>query len=397
MAVPIARSSAQLPKWIVGAATVLLLLVVAYGDYVTPPDMSFALFYILPVALATWVLGRRSGYIMACVGTVSELLVELYGTNTYKDIKFAYWNALTRLAFFLFSVPVLWSWRTMGERLKKMVEERTAELRAEVAERQRAEQSVRELAAQLSAVEDAERRRFAHDLHDGLGQMLSLLKMNLEAARSGAQGIEGTGRLGERMADSVQMVDTLIQQTRSLTFDLHPAMLDDLGLVATLEGYGRDFDRRVGIDVTVTEHGQARQLPTTIAHYLFRAVKELLNNAARHGKAKEIVITVHWEPMRIRVVIDDDGLGFHPLKLQQRPGPRGLGLPGIKERLQSLGGAIHIESSPGQGARVILEARLEPVRTADRAENSRAPARDPEREKESSADTAGLPNSIVTN
>ena len=359
MSIPVNSNLAKLPAWLVACASVLLLALIAYLDYVTPAEVSMALFYLLPVALATWFIGRRGGYVMACICAFTWLLVEI-NSPTYQDIRFAYWNAFTRLAFFLFSVPVLSSWRTMGERLTKMVEERTTELRAEVAERQRAEGAVRQLAAQLSAVEDAERRRVAYDLHDGLGQMLSLLKINLEAAVSGA----GTLRSNERMADSVKMVDSLIQQTRSLTFDLHPAMLDDLGLVATLRGYARDFGQRVAIDVTVTEHGANRSLPTTMAHYLFRAVKELLNNAARHGKAKEIVIAVHWEATRIRVVIDDDGCGFEPLLLPRRAGPRGLGLPGIGERLQSLGGAVNIESSPGQGTRVILEAPLEPATPA---------------------------------
>jgi len=390
MAVPIRSNSAKFPRWLVAAATILLLTLIAFADYVTPADLSFAPFYILPVAMATWLLGRRSGYIMACVGTLTELVVEVGGQNTYQDIKYAYWNALTRLAFFLFSVPVLSSWRMMGERLTKMVDERTTELRAEVAERQRAEHAVRGLAAQLSAVEDAERRRFAHDLHDGLGQMLSLLKMNLEAAVSRA----GEGRPSERIVDAVQMVDALIKQTRSLTFDLHPAMLDDLGLAATLRGYARDFGMRVSIDVTVTEHGLGRPLPTTVAHYLFRAVKELLNNAAKHGKAQEIVIAIHWESARIRVVIDDDGSGFNPLELPRREGPRGLGLPGIGERLQSLGGAIHIESSSGQGARVILEAPLEPIQGAAKPENLRDPERNRDRQPMPTTDNSGFPKTM---
>jgi signal transduction histidine kinase len=365
------RNLQNLPKWVVALGAILLLTLIAYIDYATPPEFSMGLFYILPLALVTWFLGKRSGYVMALVAAATELTVELFSPSpSYTDIRFAYWNALTRLAFFLFCVPALSSLRTMGERLTKMVEARTGQLRAEVAERQRAEQAVRELAGQLSAVEDSERRRVAYDLHDGLGQMLSLLKINLEAVVSNA----GAVRPNERLADSVRVVDSLIQQTRSLTFDLHPAMLDDLGLVATLHTYAGDFSQRVSIDVAVTEHGAGRLLPTTMAHYLFRAVKELLNNAFRHGKATEILIAVHWEPERVRVVVDDDGCGFDPAQLPGRKGPRGLGLPGIGERLQSFGGAVNIESSPGQGTRVMLEAPLDRIHPPVEGRDNAAPA-----------------------
>ncbi len=347
----------QLPAWLVVGGTIVLLTAIAVIDTYTPRDLSMALFYLLPVAATTWFVGRTTGYVMALISAGVWVFVEYHGGGPlYEHTAFLYLNGVSRLGFFLFSVPVLSSWRTMGERLARMVDERTAELRAEVAERQRAEVSLRQLASQLSAAEDAERVRLAYDLHDGLGQMLSLLKMNLETAQAGN---ELPPTMSLRLTDLVKLVDELIRQTRTLTFELHPSMLDDLGLVATLHGYARDFGQRVGIDVTVSEQGTIQSFPKPLIHYLFRAVKELMNNAARHGKAKEIVIAVHWESDRLRLVLDDDGCGFDPAKLTAAVGPRGLGLPGITERLTSLGGSIHIESQPGQGTRVILEAPVD--------------------------------------
>jgi two-component system sensor histidine kinase DegS len=136
-------------------------------------------------------------------------------------------------------------------------------------------------------------------------------------------------------------------------------MIDDLGLVATLNGYARDFGKRSTIDVIVTEHGVPARPASALSHYLFRAVKELLNNAARHGHAEEIVIAVHWEPSRLRIVVDDDGSGFDSANLPHRQGPGGLGLAGISERLSTLGGGLYVESKIGQGARVILEVPIE--------------------------------------
>src|SRR5262249_39119504 len=162
----------------------------------------------------------------------------------------------------------------------------------------------------------------------------SLMKINLDAAALEAP--EGT-KLRSRLSDCAKSADDLIRQTRTLTFDLHPAMLDDLGLVATLERYSREFMQRAEIEVMITENGRRRPLAWPLANSLSRAVKELLNNAARHGHADEIVIAVHWEFSCVRIVVDDNGAGFDATTALHPESRRGLGLPGIEERLASLG------------------------------------------------------------
>jgi two-component system sensor histidine kinase DegS len=154
------------------------------------------------------------------------------------------------------------------------------------------------------------------------------------------------------------LVNELIQRSRTLTFELHPAMLDDLGLAPTLRRYAQEFSRHARIEVTVSEVGPPRKLPTAVASYLFRAIKELLHNAAKHGRANEIVASLHWEPQLLRAVIDDDGAGFDPGSVLAPGGARGLGLAGIRERLIALGGSLRLESGAGQGTRAVLELPL---------------------------------------
>jgi signal transduction histidine kinase len=224
-------------------------------------------------------------------------------------------------------------------RLETLVENRTAMLRR--------------LGVQLAEAEEAERRSLAHDMHDGLSQSLLLLKMNLDALKTAVAA--STPDQQPRLAESIAIVDRVLQQTRTLMFDLHPAMLDDLGFVPTLSRFSEEYKRQTAVDVAISETGASRPLGRSLGHHLFRAVKELLSNAARHGKAKEVLISVHWEPAQLRVVVDDDGGGFDVQARLSSATRTSLGLVGIQERLVSLNGEFHIESAIGQGTRAVIE------------------------------------------
>jgi signal transduction histidine kinase len=265
------------------------------------------------------------------------------------------WNLFVHLVYYPAVVEMLLKLRGMERRLEELVDVRTAELRGEIVERQRAEASLRKLAVQLSEAEEGERRRMAYDLHDALSQMLSVVKLNLDTAV--AESAIDT-RHYARLNEIVKMVNELIHQTRNLTFNLHPAMLDDLGLVPTLKGLSDEFHRRTMAMLVVNEVGDHRELPSPLASYLFRAIKELVNNSVKHGSAGEIIVTVYWLEAGMRIVVDDDGSGFDTERALMPGVRRGLGLAGIDERLTSLGGKLRLESEPGQGARIILEIPL---------------------------------------
>ncbi|HTL28156.1 MAG TPA: sensor histidine kinase [Tepidisphaeraceae bacterium] len=337
---------------VIGAA---LLLLVGYIDWLTGPELAFAQFYLLPVSLYAWYIGKRSGYVMAALGALAWMYVDALTSPHQHEALYWLWNGIVRGVFFVFAVEVVTSWKTTGTRLAMMVDERTTALKAEIAQRVQAQASLQKLGAQISAAEEAERRRVAYEIHDAVSQMLSLVKINLEAARS--EPPSDVGR-GARLTDCAGMVDQLIHQTRTLTFELHPAMLDDLGLVATLREFSREFEQRTGAEVTISEFGKPQSLPSSLNHYLFRSTKELFNNAVKHGRAKEIIAAVHWETAGLRIVIDDDGSGFDSAEALAPQSRRGLGLPGIRERLNNLGGEMQLDSRLGQGTRVILEVPL---------------------------------------
>ncbi len=339
----------------VTGVAMMALLALGWVDFVTGPHVHLGLLYVLPLLFATWYGGRWPGYFM----DLAASLVWFKAGRPPGDgpgLLLNGLNLLIRGLFYSMLVELLVLLRSVGQQLEQSVRERTAELRQEIVERLRAEESIRRLAAQLSAAEDVERRKLAYDIHDALSQMLGLVKMNLETVVA-ETAIDG--RQFERLNDVVKSVDDLIRQTREMTFDLHPSMLDHFGLVPTLQKFAQDISRRTHADVTSTEGGDRCDLPNSLASYLFRALKELVNNAIRHGNAQEVIISFHWEAANLRMVVDDDGCGFDPAKAAEPHARRGLGLRGIDERLTSFGGQMKVESQPGSGARIILEVPID--------------------------------------
>jgi signal transduction histidine kinase len=335
-------------------ACMIALGVLGWVDLATGPQVHFGLLYVVPVLGAVWFGGRWPGYVMTAAASIGWLWAGRPSTDG-SDILVNATNLLIRGTFYTVLVELLVMVRDFGRKLEQSVQERTVQLRMEVAERQRAEESLRKLAGQLSEAEDVERRRIAYDIHDALSQMLGLVKMNLETVVA-ETAIDS--RQFDRLNDVVRVVEDLIRQTREMTFDLHPSMLDHFGLVPTLQRFAEDFKRRTMAEVTISEFGDRLELSSTLASYLFRAIKEVVNNAVKHGNAREIIVAIHWEngPMpQMRCVVDDDGCGFDPVNALAPQARRGLGLAGMDERLTSLGGRLRVESQPGKGARLILE------------------------------------------
>jgi PAS domain S-box-containing protein len=218
----------------------------------------------------------------------------------------------------------------------------------------RRQRELRRLAVLLSAGEDRQRRKLAQDLHDSVGQTLSLVKMRLEAVHADA---ECCGTLKDRLGDPISLLDGVIDQMRTLVFDLYPTILDSLGLTAAIRWYAEQVRGKAGLAVSVVESGPTAELPAALAGYLYRAVKELLNNAVKHAGAREACVALHWREGGLRVAVCDDGRGFAAADPSSSSSP-GLGLVAMRERIDSLGGEFSVESRPGRGTEVYLDVPL---------------------------------------
>jgi two-component system, NarL family, sensor histidine kinase DegS len=139
------------------------------------------------------------------------------------------------------------------------------------------------------------------------------------------------------------------QKVRNFIFELRPMMLDDLGLVPTVRRYADAFKEQTSLDVNVTVTGSERRLEPYLEVMMFRALQELLGNAARHSQATQVKVMLDMGDDRVRVSVDDNGRGFDPDAVQQG---NSLGLKLIRERAEMLGGTFEVDSTVGRGTRI---------------------------------------------
>lgn len=198
---------------------------------------------------------------------------------------------------------------------------------------------LRTLTAELTLAEERERRKIASGLHDQIGQTLAMAKIRLASARA-----EGFGPVVQEV---IELLDRTIQDTRSLTFDLSPPVLHELGLGPAIEWLLERIEARHGLQTTLAGGDTPVNLRGDFLGFLFRSVQELVVNAVKHARATKVDVRLRRESDRLYIDVADDGIGFEPA---ERKGG-GFGLFSIRERLQHLGGGLGIESRPGQGTR----------------------------------------------
>jgi len=210
------------------------------------------------------------------------------------------------------------------------------------AERRRSEEALRRMNETL----EEETKRLAHEVHDEAGQLIATAQLTLaDVARempvSSRDGVAKVSRVLDEVADHL----------RRLAHELRPTVLDDLGLVPALESLAQGVIKRSGLDVRVGGSTAGRLAPI-VETTLYRVVQEAVFNVVKHARARSLVVRVDQQPGRVRCSITDDGVGFDTL-VQPKP-PRGLGLLGIRHRVEALGGRLEICTRPGQGTTLIV-------------------------------------------
>ena len=229
----------------------------------------------------------------------------------------------------------------------------------DVEDRVHAEQALRESAARLHLlsrrllkVQEEERRHLARELHDEFGQLLATITLQLHAAKTVAGEAARSG-----LEDCVSILQRAGDQVRSLALELRPVMLDMAGLEAALRWLASQHEQRTGIATEVIGH--LNEVPGEIAIAAFRVVQEALTNALRHADARHIWIEVNETDANLNLTIRDDGSGFDVTQVLDRTPEFGhLGLLGMRERIEILGGTLEIDSGVGRGTSIRISLPL---------------------------------------
>lgn len=216
-------------------------------------------------------------------------------------------------------------------------------------------EQLRVLNSRLTEVKEAEHKQLARELHDELGQSLTAIYINLMAIKKELNG-RFSGNLIERIDETEKLTAQTLDQVREMSLNLRPPMLDDLGLIPTLQWYIKRFEKRVQIETILTIGPQVSRLSAEVETTLFRIVQEALTNVAKHAKADTVHINLMKNRGEIYLEITDDGIGFN---LDEVVNPSnlllGTGLLGIRERVLLLNGQVTIYSSPGDGTTISVK------------------------------------------
>jgi PAS domain S-box-containing protein len=197
---------------------------------------------------------------------------------------------------------------------------------------------------------EEEQTRIAREIHDSLGQSLTVLKFDLTLL---ADGLKKRGALAEKAREMARRVDAAIASLRDIAAGLHPATLEQLGLAATLEWTLERFQKDTGLPCSLDASGLSVPIPPELAVALYRIVQEALSNVLRHAQARRVEVSLSSDEGGICLRVTDDGKGISPDDTLK---PRSLGLIGMRERARALGGTLKVEGAPGFGTRVEVRA-----------------------------------------
>ena len=322
----------------IAAASLVLVCIIGYIDFRTGYERSLSLFYLAPISLGTWFVGLAFGLIIASLSVVVWVVSDMAAGVPSVLL----WNAGMALASYFAFTIVLFKLRTLLLELDQRVQDRTSALQREMAERERLDQEINEVA-------DRERRRLGQSLHDSVGQHLTGTALAAQVLRE-----KLAGRSAAEVPDADKVVRYLeegIDLTRNLARGFFSPELEADGLGVALQGLAENVSERFGVSCNFRGDDAVRVRDSTTATQLYHIALEATTNAAKHADANKIDIDLEQKGRWLTLAVSDDGDGF-PDKL---PAPPGLGLRLMAHGAALIGGKFSVQRNRNGGTVVICK------------------------------------------
>ena len=306
---------------------------------------------IASMAFSAWFCGIGPSLLALAAATVGAIYFLIQPAHSFS---IADPQQTLGLGVFLLASTLMIAFGEMNRR--KNVRTRLVQENLETLNRQQAvelgdaHKHVRDLTTQVLHLQDEERRRLARELHDGVGQLLAALSMNLSGIASDLARLSKTA---DKVADSSALVSDMTRDIRTISYLLHPPLLDELGLRPALRVYIEGFAERSKIAVDLDLPEDFGRLPRDTETAVFRFVQECLTNVHRHSESPVAHVRLTKSAGQVEVEVRDQGKGLPAEKISDSGSP-GVGLRGMKERLAQLGGTLEINSN-GNGTAIVAK------------------------------------------
>lgn len=306
--------------------------------------------YLAPIVWAGFLFGWRGAFAISLVSLACMLPRAIVISDYPKDA------ILETASVFIIGNVLAISFSSLRKEreYRKQLEASQKEQQKIAEELKIMQQNLRYYFQQATRAQEEERKRISHELHDDTIQALVVLSRRLDALSSSNKGMSEENRL--QLEELWQQTDGILKGVRRLSQDLRPAALDRLGLLPALEWLASSVTEHSGITTDVKVSGEEYRLSEEAAIALFRITQEALRNVWRHSGATNAQIIVEFDVTKTRVTISDNGKGFKvPQNIGEIAKDGKLGLTGMQERAQLIGGILTIHSKPGEGTVVTVE------------------------------------------
>jgi len=306
--------------------------------------------YLAPVVWAGFLFGWKGAFVTSLVALAAMLPRAIFISGHQLDALFE-----TGAVFIIGNVLAISFASLRKEREYRIQLEAAQQEQQKVAEELGVmQQNLRFYLRQATQAQEEERKRISHELHDDTIQALVVLSRQLDSLASSDKGLSEENR--RRLEELWQQTDNILKGVRRLSQDLRPAALDRLGLLPALEWLASNVTEYSGIATKVKVVGEEHHPPEEVTVALFRIAQEALRNVWRHSSATSAEITVEFDEGKTKITISDNGKGFElPQSMGDLAKNGKLGLTGMQERAQLVGGILTVQSQPGKGTSITVE------------------------------------------